>query len=734
MYEYDLITRQKLPTPTAAGKRLVGKETSMTALAGPEQAAPPAAPELQWFFRPRTVAVIGATDKEGSPVAVNWRLIHRWAERAGATIYPVNPNRPAIDGIATHAAIADIDDDIDLAVLMVGDVESALRQVVEKGARFAVIFASDFAETGAEGAARQAGLVSIVAGTGVRLLGPNTNLNAFENFRTDLPGKPISLITQSGHQGRPIFQGQELGIRFNHWAPTGNEADLNAADFIEYFAEQEETGAIAAYLEGVTDGPAFQHAIATAARRGVPTVVVKVGRTEIGRSWAQSHTGHLAGSDEIVSAVLRQYGVTRVEGLDELLDTATMFARSAAPTTDGVCVYSISGGTSAHMADMLTASGVRLPELTEDTRTQLREWIPGYLRISNPVDNGGHPVGDWRGRKILDALVADPNVGVLVVPITGAFSPMSDKFVADLVDVAETTDKPICVVWGSPVGTEDAYREGLLSSSRVITFRTFRNCVTAIRAYLDFHEFQSRIATVIAPDRPRTWSTGGSTLNEHEAKQLIARYGVPVTQDVLCADADEAVAAAERIDFPVVLKAVSTAITHKSELGLVRVGVTSAAQVREIVAEFAAIVAGVSGANLDGVLVCEQAGAGVEAVVGIATDELFGPVVMVGIGGVAVEVYRDVTFRLPPFAREEAVRMIDELTGAALLRGHRGRPPADVDALVDVIMNVQQLAQDGVVTELDINPVLVSDRGAIALDALATIALPSVGQRGGDDV
>jgi acetate---CoA ligase (ADP-forming) len=694
----------------------------MTTVAGPVNRSASTAPELQWFFRPRTVAVVGATDKEGSPVAVNWRLIRRWAERAGATIYPVNPNRPTVDGIATHAAITDIPGDIDLAVLMVGDVESALKQVVDKQARFAVIFASDFAETGAEGAARQDALVSIVAGSGVRLLGPNTNLNAFENFRTDLPGRAISLITQSGHQGRPVFQGQELGIRFNHWAPTGNEADLNSADFIEYFADLEDTGAIAAYLEGVSVGPAFQRAIATAARRAVPVVVVKVGRTDIGRSWAQSHTGHLAGSDEIVSAVMRQYGVTRVEGLDELLDTATMFARSGPPASDGVCVYSISGGTSAHMADMLTAAGISLPELAEETRTQLREWIPGYLRISNPVDNGGHPVGDWRGRKILDALVADPNVGVLVVPITGAFSPMSDKFVADLVDVAETTDKPICVVWGSPVGTEDAYRQGLLSSSRIVTFRTFRNCVTAVRAYLDWHRFQDGVAAMEPPDamhaRPRP--EGGRTLNEHEAKQLVAQYGVPITREELCPSVDAAVSAARRLGWPVVLKGVSPQITHKSDLGLVRLGVSSEEEIRAAFARFADVVAGVAGAVFDGVLVCEHAGPGVEAVVGIATDELFGPVVMVGIGGVSIEVYRDVTFRLPPFGREEARRMLDELRGAALLHGHRGRPPADLEALVDVIMSVQQMAREGVVAELDINPLLVSERGAIALDALAT--------------
>jgi len=702
----------------------------MTAVAEPDQGVNPArgAPELQRFFRPGSVAVIGATDKQGSPGTVNWRLIQRWAERAGAAIYPVNPNRASVDGIRAYPSIADVPGAVDVAIIMVGDVAAALRETVAKGARFAVIFASDFAETGPEGAARQQELLTIIEGSGVRLLGPNTNLNAFENFRTDLPGPAISLITQSGHQGRPVFQGQEIGIRFNHWAPTGNEADLTSADFIEYFSDLPETGAIAAYLEGVVDGPAFQRAIAIAARRGVPVVVVKVGRTDVGRSWALSHTGHLAGSDEVVSAVLRQYGVTRVEGLDELLDTAAMLARCAPPVAPGACVYSISGGTSAHMADMLTAAGVPLPELTGQTTTQLREWIPGYLRISNPVDNGGHPVGDWRGRKILDALVADPNVGVLVVPITGAFSPMSDKFVADLVAVAETTDKPICVVWGSPVGTEDAYREGLLSSSRVVTFRTFRNCVTAVEAYLDFYAFQQRADEVVVPAArtavPATATAGrpGRTLTEPEAKDLLARYGIPVTRDILARTAGEAAEAAGAIGFPVVLKAVSAAIAHKSDHGLVRVGVRTADEVRETFGHLQAGVAAVPGAEFEGVLVCEQAGGGIEMVVGIATDEQFGPVVMAGIGGVAVEVYRDVAFRVPPFSRTEAHRMIGELRAGVLLLGHRGAPQADLEALVDVIMNVQRIAADGVVTELDVNPLLVRPDGAVALDALGTEA------------
>ena len=693
-------------------------------------AAPPptgAEPELDRLFRPRTVAVIGASDTPGRPATMNWRRVRDWAAAAGAQAIPVNPNRAAVDGIATYPSITDVPGEVDVAVLLVGDVDGALRSVAQKRAGFAVVFAAGFAETGGDGVLRQAELARLLEGSGVRMLGPNTNMNVFETFRDDLPGRPIALVTQSGHQGRPVFQGQELGIRFSHWAPTGNEADLESADFIRYFADQPDTGAIAAYLEGFHSGPAFQRAAAHAARRGVPLVVVKVGRTEVGRSWAQSHTGHLAGADDVVSAVMRQYGVTRVDGLDELLDTAALFARAERPAVPGVCVYSISGGTSAHMADLLTAAGVTLPELTKQTQAALREWIPGYLRIDNPIDNGGHPVGDWRGRRILDAVLADPNIGMLVVPITGAFPPMSDKFAADLVEVSKTTDKPVCVIWGSPAGTEDAYRVALLGS-RIPVFRTFGNAVTAIRAYLDFHGFQDRIGDLVDPPAATEHAAAGAgtsagpVLSEVASKQLLAEYGVPVTRDVFCSGgrlADDAVAAAAGIGGPVVLKAVSAKIAHKSDLGLVRIGVREPAEVRAAVADFQRTVAGLPDAELEGVLVCEQLSGGVETVVGIATDEVFGPVVMFGLGGVAVEVYQDVTFRVPPFSRPEAHRMIREVRGHVLLAGHRGAPPADLEALVDAIMAVQRLAVAGVVTELDVNPLLALPDRAVALDALA---------------
>ena len=648
--------------------------------------------------------------------------ISRWADAAGATVYPVNPNRDRIGDVPCYPTILDIPSDIDLAVILVGDALEVLPQVIEKKVTFAVIFAAGFAEVGAEGEAKQAELSRLIQAGEVHVLGPNTNLNAFELFTDGLPGRAIALVTQSGHQGRPVFQGQEIGIRLGYWAPTGNEVDLEFADFAAFFADQPEVGAVAAYIEGFKDGRTLMLAADHAAQRRVPIVCVKVGRTDEGRSMAKAHTGHLTGSDAVTSAVFRQFGITRVDGLDELLDVSAMFARTKPPSSgDGVCIYAISGGTGAHMADMASAAGLRLCTLAPSTQRQLHEWIPPYLRVSNPVDNGGPPSADWRGRKILDAIVADPAVGMVICPITGALPSMGNRLAKDLVDVAATTDKPVLVVWGSPVGDEDAYKEILLKSG-IPVFRTFANAVTAAKAYFDYHRFADRYRSPFAkavrrpsPAAAAVQTAGLLRADEYHSMQVLSSYGIPVPRMHLAESAKDAVAAAASIGYPVVAKICSAEILHKSDAGFVRVGLTSPRQVRDAYGDFMG-----RGPKADGVLICEQVAGGVECVVGVAQDQLFGPVVMAGLGGVLVEVLGDVSFRVPPFTKADAAAMIAELKGAALLRGVRGRPAADVDALVDVIMRVQRLAVDlsADIAELDINPLVVQPRGAVALDAL----------------
>ena len=693
--------------------------------------------DLESFFRPKSVAVIGASDTARRPNTAMWKKIRAWSERFGAAVYPVNPRFDELDGLPCFASIDDVPGELDLAVILVGDAVPMFEQVLAKQPKFAVIFGAGFSEIGSKGERLENKLKRLIGEGDTHVLGPNTNLNAFETFRDDIDGPAICLITQSGHQGRPVFQAQELGVRLSHWAPTGNEADLEFADFAKYFADLPDTGAIAAYIEGFKDGRTLMLAADHAAQAGVPIVCVKVGRTDEGASMAKSHTGHLTGSDRVIDDVFRQTGIIRVDGLDELTEVSTLLARTKPPIRPGrrnVCVYSISGGTGAHMADMVADAGLSLPSLSRLTTRELREYIPGYLRVSNPVDSGGAPSGHpEKGPKILDAILADPKVDMLIVPITGALESMSLPFTQHLVEAAEHTDKPVLVVWGSPTEGRP-YNEVLCSSDKLATFRTFANCVTAAKAYFDHHDFVAghRSPFAKAPKRrskaaaevEELLARGGS-LSEYDSKQVLAAYGIPVTRDVLATSADLAAKAARKLKGPVVMKIASADIAHKSDLGLVKVGVEGGKAVRET---FEKLVKRArkraKGAKVDGVLVCEMVEpGGVEAMVGVSRDELFGPTVAYGLGGVFVEVFEDIATRVPPFDRTEARRMIDQTRGSRLLHGTRGSEPLPISDVVDVIMGVQRLAVDFAdeISEIDINPLVVRPDGVIAVDGLIVV-------------
>src|SRR4051812_11965712 len=556
------------------------------------------------------------------------RKFDQWAKQHDATFYPVHPAYETVLGHPCYRSVFDIPGDLDLAIILTGRAEDTFEEVLKRKAKFAVIFAAGFSETGAEGKKRERHLAKLVESGDVRLLGPNTNLNAFEDFRQDLEGPSIALVTQSGHQGRPVFQGQEVGIRLTHWAPTGNEVDLEFADFARHFADQPEVGVIACYIEGFKDGRTLMLAADHAAQLEKPIVIVKVGKTAAGRSMAQSHTGHLTGSDAVTSGVFRQFGVTRVDGLDELLEVSMAFARTTPATipawakanrSPGVCVYAISGGTGAHMADVLADAGLQLPDLTRESQRLLHDGlIPAYLRVSTPVDCGGPPVADARGRKILDVILADKNVDILVIPITGAVVTFSEPFTRDIIEAAQASTKPVYVVWGAPAGTDDTYYKRLLDGGLPV-FRTFHNCVAAVKSYADYWAFSARYRSPF-DDAPREQSPAarkarkllddlkpGEALSEWNAKQLIRAYGIKTSKDALCTSAAEAVRAAKAVGFPVVMKVSSPDLLHKTDVGVVEVGVKSAAEVRSVYDDLLRKAKKADrAARIEGVMVCEM--------------------------------------------------------------------------------------------------------------------------------
>ncbi|MCA1831588.1 MAG: acetate--CoA ligase family protein [Actinomycetota bacterium] len=678
--------------------------------------------DLRFFFHPRAIAVIGATDDKTKP---GYHLLKKVMERAardGGSVYPVNPRTAEIVGVKCYPTLAAVPGDLDVVVVMIGDAEQGLRDAVAKKATFCIIFTAGFSEIGAEGAARERELSRIAAEGGVRLFGPNTNVNAFELF-PDLPGKKIGLITQSGHQGRPIAQGVDLGIGLSYWAPTGNEADLEAADFIEYYVTHEDTGVIAAYIEGFKSIPRLRVAAEKAARAQKPIVLVKVGRTNAGARMAMSHTGHLTGADDVHDAFFKQYGIVRVDDLDELLETSALLARLPKPPGDGVCIYAISGGTGAHMADMCEWAGLRLPPLMNETQNQLHTLIPDYLTVSNPVDNGAQPVRKpGQNRWLIEQCLDDPSCDILVCPITGVLPSMSKIVATDIVDAYKSAKKPVIVIWGSPVVDEDGYR--ILVEGGVPMFRSFRSCVIGIRRYLDYWKFIDSFEERTAPDvsAGAELPEGSGPLSEDEAATIAEHFGIPFARRALVEGGIEAGMAAGELGPTVVMKACGRGILHKSDAGLVRVGVSpdEAGPLFDELDKLGREYAGDGG--YDGVLVEEMVDDGEEVIVGVKNDPQFGPVIVFGLGGVFVEVMRDVSRRVVPLTRGEAEAMIREVRGFPLLDGARGRPKADIDALADLLMNVSHMATalGNRLQELDLNPVRVlpAGHGVIALDAL----------------
>jgi acyl-CoA synthetase (NDP forming) len=686
--------------------------------------------DLEEFFHPKAVALVGSINRKADPE----RLRRSYQERWGDRWYLVNAKGGQVGDIPVFAHVTDIPAEITLAVVNVGTkyVARTVEECGKHGVPYVLIFTAGFSEVGESGAALEREVGEVARRYGIRVFGPNTNTNAFEA----LPEPPrrrggrIGLVTQSGHQGRPIVQGTEFGVAFSRWVPTGNELDLEAADFIEYYAYDDETAVIAGYFEGFRDPAKLRRALEAANAQRKPVIALKMGSTEAGTRMASSHTGHLAGSDAVVAGLFRQYGVVRVRDLDELLETAALFAKVAAGTGPRCALYSISGGSGTLMAEVAEASGVPVPLLSDSTRRGLRAMIPDYLTVSNPVDNGAQflvsaPVEDRK--RVFDLLAADPNVDVIVVGLTGALGRLTDRFADDIVAFADDLSKPVIVTWNSFKTDEKGF--STLVNAGMPMFRSFRNCFAALRAFGDYERASATFrprkamgtrlpasAKAALDDAPDAGTCGAEI-----SRRLLEAFSVPLAGEGMAHSAAEAGRIAAAIGFPVVMKVSSPDFPHKSDAGLVRLGVASAGEARTAYSALLATAAKANrAARIEGVQIQEQVEGGTEMIVGVTRDPVFGPAVLVGTGGVFAEVLRDVTVRPLPIDRRDAEDMVRSLRGAALLDGARGRPKADTKALVDVVLAVAKLAAacGDRLAELDLNPVVVRTRGAVAVDSL----------------
>jgi acyl-CoA synthetase (NDP forming) len=692
--------------------------------------------DLEEFFHPKAVALVGSVNRNAKPE----RLRASYGERWGDRWYLVNAKGGSIGDIPVYEHVTDIPAKVTLAVVNVGTrlVARTVEECGKHGVPYVLIFTAGFSEVGDAGAALEREVGEVARRYGIRVFGPNTNTNAFEV----LPEPPtrrggrIGLVTQSGHQGRPLVQGTEFGVAFSRWVPTGNELDLEAADFIEYFAYDDDTAVIAGYFEGFKDPAKLRRALEAANAQGKPVVALKMGSTEAGTRMASSHTGHLAGSDAVIEGLFAQYGVVRVRDLDELLETAALFAKLPAGTGGRCCLYSISGGSGTLMAEVAESSGVPVPALSARTQAGLREMIPDYLTVANPVDNGAQflvsaPVEDRK--RVFDLIAADPAVDVIVIGLTGALGRLTDRFAEDIVAFIDEVPKPVVVTWNSFKTDEQGFKT--LIDAGVPLFRSFRNCFAALRTFAQYQHASSsfRLRKPVASRLPKeaaaaltdSGAHGPTPLGVDASRDLLEAFGVPLAGEGLAQSAAEAARMATDIGFPVVMKIASPDFPHKSDAGLVRLSVGSATEAKAVYTELVERATRAKrAARIEGVQIQEQVEGGTEMIVGVTRDAVFGPAVLVGTGGVFAEILADVAVRPLPIDRRDAQEMVEGLRGYPLLAGARGRERGDIKALVDVVLAVARLASacgDRLV-ELDLNPVVVRRNGAVAVDSLVVTA------------
>ena len=696
--------------------------------------------DLRPLLYPCSVAIVGAS---ADPAKIGYRPLRFLLDQGfQGRIFPVNPNSPSVQGLKAYPSLTALPEVPELAVIIVSAarVPEVLTEAGRLGVRAVLVISSGFAEVGPKGRALQEQVAAIARQYNIALCGPNTvgiinGVNGLAATFSEalirsetVPGN-VGFVSQSGAFGTVIFAlARERGIGLRTYVNSGNEACLEMADYIRYLAQDPEVRVIGGYIEGIRDGQRF---LAAAREADKPLVMVKVGRSERGRRAAASHTGSIAGQDSVYDAAFRQAGVLRARDESELLDWVDAFqVARVLPGGPRVAIVSMSGGAGVLLSDQLSEHGLLVPELAAGTVEQLQRILPPFASAINPVDLTGQFVSNASGlTECLRAIAADPGIDA-VLAFVGLGWQASEAWVQGILDVATAGEKALVVIW--PLGPAEAI--GSLRRGGVPVFSSPGRAVSALAAMARYAvharcRSEAAPAPAPAPDVPPLPATGGA-LAEHAAKALLSTYGVSVARGGLATNPDAAVRIAAELGGPLVLKAQAAALQHKTEAGAVRLGVRGEAAVREA---FAAVQTAAlhhqPGIRLDGVLVEEMVSDAVEVIVGVTRAPPFGQMLMFGLGGIFVEVMRDVTFRLVPLTLAEAQAMIREVRGFGLLAGARGRPPADLDALAAALVSISRLAHDlgDRLDELDVNPLMVlpAGRGVRVADALLVLRSPS---------
>ena len=716
-----------------------------------KEAAPRAG--LAALLSPRVVAVVGASP---DPSILRGRTLKVMRAHAFAgRIYPVSRRHAEVQGLAAFPSVADIPEPVDLAVLIIpaAEVPAELERCAQAGVRAVLVLASGFAEEPAgAGAALQARIAEIARRRGIVVCGPNSE--GFANLATGLcptfspvlegpqpahaGGARLAVVSQSGGVGFSFLdRGRPRGLAFSHVVTTGNEACLDCFDVVEHLLDEGEASVFLLFLEAIRNAATFRRVAARALAAGKPIVVSKIGASEAGRRAAASHTGALAGEHEVYRALFRRYGVIECADADAMLDVAAGFARygDRLPAGRRVGIATASGGAGGWLADACAAEGLELPELEPAARARIDAHLPSYGSSRNPVDGTAQAVRTLGYAELARMVSLSERVDAVVSVVSARSSETLEKERERLASLARESVKPV-LVWSYTLPAAESAR--VLAEAGLPLYTSMRGCARALAAMAAYRARREQVlrtqAAPPAPDPARAARVAtrlkaaaaraaGGALAEHEAAALLAEYGVRTPAARLATSEDEAAAAAAALGSAVALKVQSSDLPHKTDAGAVALGVAGEAAVREAHARIlAAARRHAPRARIDGVLVQRMAPPGREMIAGIKVDPTFGPMVLAGFGGVDVETLRDAALAPLPLGRDEARELVDSLRGRALLEGTRGRPPADVDAFVELLVALGAFAADHAerIAEVDLNPVLLHARGegATAVDAL----------------
>lgn len=698
--------------------------------------------ELARTFAPRSIAVVGVSANPAAFGSVTYANIAGPGRFAGP-VYMVNARYERIGDQPCHPSVTALPETPDCVFVAVprDAVEGVVGECAQRGVGGVVLFSSGFGETGQpERVAQQLRLVEVARAAGMRLLGPNCvgfmnyGLGLIGTFGTaSWKGAPqgiaIGLVSQSGAVGAALAQAQEHGVALSHLLTCGNASDIDVADQVAYLAADPGCKAVACVFEGMAEPSRFLAAAALCREAGKPLVVHKLGTSERGAQAAVSHTGSVAGSQAAYRAAFAQAGVIMVDEIEALLDTCTFFAKAPPPTARGVAVAAVSGGACILLADKAELHGVELPHPAPPTMQVLERLIPEYGAPGNPCDMTAQVLSTPQHlHECFEALMADPQYGALVVPHTYAYAPATAR-IGILGKAAAEHGKIACNVWM----TQHLEGPGAIESEQdphVATFRSMNHCMAALAAWhkrADWLRERAALAPRVSGEAARDRAAAlieaspHATLTEREGKEVLAAYGVPVVREVLARSADEAAAAATDVGLPVVLKVESPDIPHKTEAGVIRLDLKTGAEVRDAFAEVMRKARAVTPpARISGVLVQPMVPQGTEIMVGARVDPQFGPMVVVGLGGVFVELLKDTSVRLAPVGTGEARRMLGELKAQRALAGFRGAAPVDPGRLADVIARISEFAADQRerISELDVNPLICAGERILAVDAL----------------